>query len=82
MTSKKELRLPQYSYGPITLKILQEFIEHHKLSSDLKRPDNADTIESAISKILNIMISSMGNEKKDQIIQEVLEYNSSLPKKS
>jgi hypothetical protein len=81
-TLKKELKLPIHNYGPIALKILSDFKEFHKLPNDLKVPDIADTIESAISKILNIMISSMGESKKNEIIEEVEKYKDGMATKT
>lgn len=74
----KTLRLPRISYGPICLKILDDFIKHHNLP-DLPKPQPNNTVDDALSKIFDIILHSLGDEKRDAILKEVEEYCQSIP---
>ncbi len=71
--------LPKSCYGPICLKILDEFIEHHHLPKDVARPNTADLVHCALSKIFNIMALSMGPEKRQEVLKDLQEYSMTLP---
>lgn len=74
----KKFRLPRVCYGPMCLKILKEFMEHHKIS-EMPTPQPKDSTDMALSKIFDIMICSMGEEKRDAILKDAEEYLYSVP---
>ncbi len=63
------------------MKILKEFIDHNNLPS-LPVPNKGDAAHIALSKIFDIILHSMGKEKRDQIISELNEYNASISENS
>lgn len=77
--SDKKLILPRVEYGPFCLKILNDFINHHKLSKNLPVPSNGITNHEALSRIFDIMIHSMGDEKRQEILKDLEEYNKGIP---
>lgn len=79
MSKKKTLILPKLHYGPFFLKILKEFIEFHKLPSNLYLPDNFTPSDVVLSRILDIMVHTFGNERREEILKELDEFNMTLP---
>jgi hypothetical protein len=79
MNSKKKLNLPTSMYGPICMKILKDFIEHHKIPADLALPQQGCSTIFSLNCIFNAMIETMGEEKRNALIKEVEEYSMSLP---
>lgn len=75
---KRKLTLPK-KYGPMCLKILREFIAYHNLSKDLPLPESGLSTEEALSRIFDVMLYSMGEEKRNEFLQDVNEYSKSLP---
>lgn len=75
---KKNLRLPSKDYGPICMKILKSFIKHHKLLEDLPVPEKGHSAEQALAKIFDIMLYSMGDEKRETLLKESEEYFNSI----
>ena len=73
------LKLPSKCYGSFCLKILKEFIDHHNLDKNLPLPDSNDQTHVALSKIFDVMLHSMGKEKREEFILNSNEYNMSLP---
>lgn len=76
-----ELRLPEKEYQPFFLKIVQDFIKHHNLPSDLPMPEGNIQIHLALSMILDVMVRSMGDEKRKEILKELEDYKLSVPVK-
>ena len=74
----QQLKLPSVGYGPFCMKILQEFISHNNLSNDLPLPNVGDKTHDALSKIFDIILHSMGEEKRNQILLRLDEYNMSV----
>ena len=72
------LKLPRIAYGTICLKILQEFIEYHKLPSDLPLPESKEATHEALEKIFNILVASMG-DKADDVVKDAMAYYHDLP---
>lgn len=77
-TSKKTLRLPELNYGPICMKILKEFINHHKLPNDLPIPEKGLFLEESLARIFNVMLYSMGEQKREELLKDSEEYLRSL----
>jgi len=75
---KRKLTLPK-KYGPMCLKILHEFITHHKLSKNLPLPESSSSTEEALSRIFDVMLHSMGEEKRNEVLDDVSNYSMSLP---
>lgn len=70
INEKKALTLPKSKYGPLCNKILQDFIEFHKLPKDLPVPCPGLTTHESLARIFDIMLHSMGKEKRDEILKE------------
>ena len=77
--SEKKLKLPKKEFGPFCLRILKEFIVHHKLANDLELPDKAQFVHIGMSKIFDIMLHSMGEEKRNEILMDLDKYKMSIP---
>jgi len=75
---KRKLTLPK-KYGPMCLKILHEFISYHKLPHDIPVPDSSLSTEEALSRIFDIMLYSIGEEKRNEVLDDVSNYSMSLP---
>lgn len=78
--SEKVLRLPNNKYQPFFLKVVNDFISHHKLPQGLQMPSGNLKLHLALSLILDVMVRSMGEAKRDEIIQELEEYKLGLPR--
>jgi hypothetical protein len=74
----KTFRLPRVCYGPMCLKVLKEFMEYHNIP-DMPIPQPKDSNDKALSKIFDIMICSMGEEKREAILKDAEEYLYSIP---
>ena len=74
-----DLKLPSGNYGPYCLKILHDFIEHHKLQSDLPLPIPGLPTHEALSRIFDIMLHSMGEEKRAECLKNLDDYNMGIP---
>lgn len=74
-----KLVLPKIGYGPICLRILEEFIEYHKLPEILPLPEAKEATHMAMIKIFDIILYSMGEEKRQELIKEALDYYHDLP---
>ena len=75
----RQLNLPSMNYGPFCLKILHEFIIHHGLSKDLPLPNAGSSMNVSLSRIFDVMLHSMGREKRDAILADLDQYNLSVP---
>lgn len=71
------LELPKHAYGPICNKFIKDFMDHHRILGAL--PESGDSPQVALAKIIDIMLRSMGKEKRNQCLQEAKEYFSSIP---
>lgn len=76
---EKRLRLPKSLYGPFCCRILNEFKNHFGLDQNLALPAPEDPTHVALSKIFDIMIQSMGKEKREIILRELDEYLMGVP---
>ncbi len=79
MPLKRSLQLPSIKYGPFCMKILQEFITHHNLSKDLPLPTSGLSTHVALSRIFDVILYSMGEEKREEIMKELDQYNMEIP---
>ena len=79
LPNQRSLKLPSGNYGPYCLKILHDFIEHHKLQEDLPLPSPGISTHDALSRIFDIMLHSMGEEKRAECLKNLDEYNMGLP---
>ena len=79
MTTVRNLNLPSIDYGPFCLKIIQEFIVHHNLPINLPVPIAGVSTHVALSRIFDIMLYSMGEEKREAVLRNLDEYNMSVP---
>ena len=73
------LQLPKSAYAPFVLKVLHDFIEHHALPKDLVLPQGNMMIHKIMSCILDVMVHSMGKEKRDEILKDLHTYKLGLP---
>ena len=73
------LKLPSGNYGPFCMKIIQEFIVHHNLPTNLPVPVAGVHNHVALSRIFDIMLHSMGQEKREAVLRDLDEYNMSVP---
>ena len=76
---KRPLLLPSINYGPICLKILKEFVEHHDLPKDLPVPEMYIPMHKSLSRIFDIIIHSMGDEKRQKILDDLDKYKMDMP---
>jgi len=77
-SSKRQLNLPRHEYGPYCNKILSEAINHFKLNN-LPLPSAGDMTHVALSKIFDIILHTMGEEKREEILKDLDEYIMSIP---
>ena len=70
----KSLCLPKKNYGPFCLKILDDFIDHHKLSKNLPLPFPGLSVEESLSRIFDVILHSMGNDYREKMLKELDEY--------
>lgn len=80
--SKKEdsLCFPRVGYGPISLKILEIFMDHFKIPMNMEVPGNGDTGSVIMSKVLTIMLEALPKEKKESIYKICEDYLNSVDK--
>lgn len=79
LPSMKLFTLPERGYGPFCLKILFDFVEFHNLPKGMLMPVPGLTNVQALSRIFDIILHSMGEEKRLQAISELEEYIKGLP---
>lgn len=77
-SSKKQLNLPKHEYGPYCNRILTEVIKHFKLEN-MTLPNAGDMTHVALSKIFDIILHSMGEDKREEILKDLDEYIMSIP---
>jgi hypothetical protein len=70
LNESNALRLPKNKYGPICLKIMHDFIEFHKLPKDLPLPCPGLLPHESLGRIFDILLYSLGKEKRDEILKE------------
>lgn len=61
------------------MKILSEFIDFHKLPKDLPMPCPGLSTHVALSRIFDVILHSMGEEKRQEILSNLDEYNMGIP---
>jgi hypothetical protein len=54
-------------------------MEHHNLPATLPTPSSGDSTEQALAKIFDIMLHSLGIEKRYEMIKEAEDYIAGLP---
>ena len=79
LPTERSLNLPSGNYGPFCMKILSEFIDFHKLPKDLPMPCPGLSTHVALSRIFDVILHSMGEEKRQEILSNLDEYNMSVP---
>lgn len=57
---------------------MSDFVDHHNLN-DMKLPKREISPHELFTFILDLMASSMGNQKREEIIKELEEYKLGLP---
>jgi antitoxin component of RelBE/YafQ-DinJ toxin-antitoxin module len=77
--TKKTLILPRLNYGPICLKILTEFAKHNNLPITLLMPEAKQATHQALARIFDILLLSMGEEKRNELLNDAEEYFNDLP---
>lgn len=75
----RKLVLPKSHYGPFCNKVLKDFIEKHKLDDTLPLPGEGDNAVSALSKIFDLIVHSLGERKRQEILKELDEYVMGIP---
>jgi hypothetical protein len=73
------LKLPSSNYGAFCCKILIDFMKHHNIQTHLPVPNHTDKNIDALSKIIDIMVETMGEEKRKEILADLNKYKISLP---
>lgn len=73
------LKLPSHGYGAFCLKILSDFVDHHNLPKGMLMPVPGLTNHEALSRIFDLILHSMGEEKRLQVLSELDEYIACLP---
>lgn len=58
--------------------MLNDFIIHNNLPKDLPFPKGNMTLDCALSLILDIIVRSMGDKKRDEILMDLEDYKKSL----
>jgi len=58
---------------------LTDFIEHHNLPKDLPMPCAGLSTTEALSRIFDIVLHSMGDEKRNEALEKLKEYNMGIP---
>jgi hypothetical protein len=74
----RSLTLPCENYQPFFLKVMHDFIAHHNLPKDLPLPQGNLKMNVCFSRILDVMIHSMGEEKREAILKELNEYTNNI----
>jgi len=79
--NKDQLILPEKRYQPFFVKVMIDFIEHHGIVMDKSNclPDGSMKIHLALSRILDVMVHSMGENKRSEIMKELDEYKKEIP---
>lgn len=70
MNERRALKLPKAKYGPLCLRLMQEFIKHHNLPEDLPVPCPGLTNHESLARIFDILLHSLGKEKRDELLKE------------
>ena len=73
------LLLPRKSYGPLCLRILDDFRKHFNLPKYLKVPEDGIQTHIALSRIFDMMVTAMGEEKRLELLQDIEDSKRSLP---
>lgn len=71
---KQALILPEKNYGPICSKIFAFFREHFSLPEDMLVPEPGLKMHLSLSRIIDMMVSAMGQEIRSHIVKEIEEY--------
>lgn len=58
---------------------MHDFINHHNLDKSLPLPEGNLKIHLALSRILDVMVHSMGEEIRNAVLKELDEYKMSVP---
>lgn len=74
-----QLMLPKHRYEPFFMKVIDDFINHHGLHSNIAKPQGNMMPHKLLSFIADIMSHSMGPEKRSSILQELESYKMDLP---
>lgn len=77
--TKKPLYLPSKNYEPFFMKVMHDFIEYHKLPKDLPLPEMGIGMNLCMSRILDVMVHSMGEEKRKEILEDLDKYRIGIP---
>lgn len=78
-STQKEMSLPKTRYEPFFLKAMSDFIAFHKLPKDIPVPQGHIMPHKLLSYILDLMAHSMGDEKREQLVNELNDYKQGLP---
>lgn len=73
------LKLPKIGYGPMCNKILKEFAEHFKIEEHLIFPEGKDNAAQCLSKIFDLILHSLGEEKRKELLADSLKYYYDVP---
>lgn len=78
ISKKKPLALPERYYGAFCNRILLAFIDFHKLDPNLSIPNHQDSPHTALSKVFDIILHSLGDKNRERILKELDEYLMSI----
>lgn len=74
----KTLKLPIHSYGPFCMRILKEFMEFHNIPKDIDLPESHSSMVTVLSCIFDIMLHSMGDDKRNEVLKDLEDYKANL----
>lgn len=75
---KIEMILPRKRFEPFFLKVMRDFLDHHKLPH-LDFPKDGALPHIVFSYIVESLAYSMGAEKRKELIEELEQYKLGLP---
>ena len=78
-SNEEEVLVLPKDYGPICVLILDEFIKFHNLPKDTLKPEKGLKMEFSLARIFDIMLLSMGKDKRKDLLAIANEYYMSIP---
>jgi hypothetical protein len=76
--NEKLLNLPKLCYGTLCNKILIDFMDYHKIDK-MPVPTEGDFTIVALEKIFRIILASIDETRRNEILKDAERYISDLP---
>jgi hypothetical protein len=54
-------------------------MQHHNIDASMPLPEGKEPTHEALEKIFNIMVASVGEKKREEIIKDAMAYYNDLP---